>query len=53
MVALPAGFGQISDFAPDNSNLAVTVIGAAPVPEPGTWALLLAGLGLVTLRRRR
>jgi len=51
--SLPAGFGQISDFAPDNSNLAVTVIGAAPVPEPSAWALLVAGLGLVALRRRR
>ena len=28
------------DFSP-------TLVGIAPVPEPGTWALLLAGLGLV------
>jgi hypothetical protein len=27
---------------------------AAPIPEPGTWALLLAGLGVVgSLARRR
>lgn len=48
---LPAGFGQISDFAPDNSNLPVTVLGA--VPEPATAALMAAGLlGLAAYRRR-
>lgn len=26
---------------------------AAPVPEPGTWMLLLAGLGLVAVMRAR
>jgi hypothetical protein len=26
---------------------------AQPVPEPETWAMLLAGLGLVALRLRR
>lgn len=26
---------------------------AAPVPEPGTWAMLLGGLGLLALARRR
>jgi hypothetical protein len=38
----------ISDFAPDNSNAAVTVI-----PEPGTFALLAAGAGILGLCRRR
>ncbi|HZF81175.1 MAG TPA: PEP-CTERM sorting domain-containing protein [Rubrivivax sp.] len=49
--ALPAGFTQISDFAPDNSNFSTT-----PVPEPATTAMLLAGLaaiGGLQLRRRR
>ncbi|HEX8606692.1 MAG TPA: PEPxxWA-CTERM sorting domain-containing protein [Pseudoduganella sp.] len=25
----------------------------SPIPEPGTWAMLLAGLGCVGLMRRR
>ncbi len=48
---LPSGFGQISDFAPDNSNSAVTVVGS--VPEPGTWAMLALGLGVVGFIGRR
>jgi hypothetical protein len=41
---------QISDFAPDNSNVRVTV---ASVPEPGTVALFsLGAIGLLFLRRR-
>jgi len=45
-----SGNAAISDFAPDNSNAAVTV-----VPEPSTVALLVLGLGAVGLvtRRRR
>jgi hypothetical protein len=34
-----AGFGAISDFAPDNRNIATTA-----VPEPSTQALMLCGL---------
>ncbi len=49
---LPAGFGQISDFAPDNSNQLVTTVAA--VPEPTSAALLAAGLvALVGWRARR
>lgn len=47
-----AGLGsntQISDFAPDNSSFVATI------PEPGAWALMIAGFGLAggMLRRRR
>jgi hypothetical protein len=39
---------QISDFAPNNANLSA-------VPEPATWAMMLAGFVLLggALRRRR
>lgn len=39
----------IPDFAPDNSSFVASV-----VPEPASWALFIAGFGLVgaTLRRR-
>jgi hypothetical protein len=47
---LPAGFGQISDFAPDNSNLPVTVLSA--VPEPAAAWLLAGGLAGLAWRRR-
>ena len=45
-----AGIAAISDFAPDNSNASVT-----SVPEPASWALLIAGFGIVgaAARRRR
>ena len=47
-IALGGTNAQIADFAPDNSTI-------ASVPEPGAWALMIAGFGMVggLLRRRR
>jgi hypothetical protein len=50
--AVAAGNAQISDFAPDNSDLAVSQIAA--VPEPETYLLLAPGLfWLGALMRKR
>ncbi len=47
--AAPAGNGQISDFAPDNSNFR-----AGNVPEPTSWALLaLGGLMMACSTKKR
>jgi len=46
--SLPAGFGQISDFAPDTTNAAVQV-----VPLPGALYLFAAGLGVLLRRAGR
>ena len=46
-----AGFAAISDFAPDNSNLGVTVIGS--VPEPTSLAMFGLGLAALALGKRR
>jgi len=45
-----SGFAAISDFAPDNANFASAV---GVVPEPQTYALMLAGLGIVVALARR
>lgn len=45
--AAPSGFAGISDFAPDNSNIGVTVI-----PAPASL-LAVAGGALLARRRRR
>lgn len=42
------GNAGIADFALDGGNFGVTT-----VPEPGTWALLIAGFGAVGLASRR
>lgn len=43
-----AGFAAISDFAPDNANVAV-----AAIPEPSTYALMALGLGVLGWHARR
>lgn len=49
-----SGFAAISDFAPDNANFTSTAgLVTAPVPEPESYALMLAGLGLVAAMARR
>jgi hypothetical protein len=45
--AVAPGFAQISDFAPNNASFT-----AAVVPEPGSLALILAGVTAIALRRR-
>jgi hypothetical protein len=45
--AAGSGFAQISDFAPNNASFT-----AAVVPEPGSLALILAGVTAIALRRR-
>lgn len=43
-----AGNATIADFAPDNANNAVT-----DAPEPGAWALLAGGFGVLVAGARR
>lgn len=54
---LNSSFGEFAGFAPVavHRNWIRSIAPAAFVPEPGTWAMLIAGFGLVggVLRRRR
>jgi hypothetical protein len=45
---LTQGVAGVSDFAPDND-----VFKASFVPEPATWALLIAGFGTIGMAARR
>ena len=47
--------GSTSDFTRSYVTLAVTQVPTSAAPEPGTWALMMAGVGLAgaALRRRR
>jgi hypothetical protein len=44
----PAGVLDLS-----GASVQVTFVSAEPVPEPGTWAMVAAGLGWIGWRRRR
>lgn len=44
---------QISDFAPNNSNVRVTSLSSTPVPEPSTIAMLGLGIAALRLVRRK
>lgn len=44
--------GRIIDQRNETSTTSLELIRVSAVPEPGTWTLLLAGLGVVARRRR-
>jgi hypothetical protein len=54
-VADAAGWTGSAGFYSDNQGSFSVDVTLAPVPEPTTWALMLAGLGAVSLlgKRRR
>ena len=60
-VTAPAGATQLllgindDNFADNSGSLSIRVDGVSAAPEPGTWALMIAGAGMtgVAIRRRR
>ncbi|MGE3541390.1 MAG: esterase-like activity of phytase family protein [Candidatus Tectimicrobiota bacterium] len=57
VASLPTGYqllpGVLYAYTVPQSELATYVAPAASVPEPGTWALFLSGLGVLALVGRR
>lgn len=51
--AMNTAHSYYTALAPDTTLQSASGHVYAPVPEPATWASLLVGLGLVSLRRRR
>ena len=45
--------GMTASFGSNSANLTGVVVAMAPVPESETWAMLMAGLGLIGWRARR
>jgi autotransporter-associated beta strand protein len=50
---LPIGYQASLLFTKDSNDLITGQLSFAPVPEPGTWAMMLGGVGLLALLRRR